>query len=237
MGRVSTKAFVLSQRHFICLENKLEKKASRSSNSNSSWWKAAQLFRCLQCSVFDKPTPAACPWAHEMIELEIRRCEIVQRETFLTEQCRQAEKNPQQKLDEWHIELKTLDQDYWSIERLIYANDIRCPNRPLRRAYVSCKKKPQWYLLDWLCEDCANRGGCCGRACGCCQKPRSVFRLNGHGHCTKSCGCCRQARGFELNEEQQKQCQLTFDLKHGPLPGHSRRMMEAYIYGFIFPFD
>jgi hypothetical protein len=26
-------------------------------------------------------------------------------------------------------------------------------------------------------------------------------------------------------------------LKHGPLPGHSRRMMEAYIYGFIFPLD
>jgi hypothetical protein len=26
-------------------------------------------------------------------------------------------------------------------------------------------------------------------------------------------------------------------LKHDPVRGHSRRMMEAYIYGFIFPFD
>jgi len=116
--------------------------------------------------------PAACSWAHQMIELDILRCEIVQRESYLIEKCRQAtepvengdhlypqEELDQQKLDEWHEELKTLNQDYWSLERRIYANDKRCPDPPLKRAYMARDNRRQWYLCRWLREDCAKRGG------------------------------------------------------------------------------
>lgn len=235
MGRLSQKAVLKFQRPITCLEYEMEKTALRSSNSNLRWWNFVQFFRAFQCRVLHIPAPTTYAWAQKMIELEIRRCEIVQRESFLIVQCCQSKEHPQHKLDEWHEELKSLDQDYWSIERLIYDNDVRLtgpPRSPVTRAYVFRKEKPQWYLCRWLNKDCANRGGCCGRACGCCQKPRSVFRLRGHGHCTKFCGCCRQARGFELDEEQQKQCQPTFDLTSSRSDDYSRCILFVYVFGY-----
>lgn len=176
--------------------------------------------------------------------LDIRRRETAQREASLIDKCRQAtepitkdddihlqQEKDRQNLDQWNKELNTLNQEYWSIERLIYIQDTRCPSRPLKRAYTSFRKKPQWYLFHWLCEDCASRGGCCGRACGCCIQSRRVFRPNGHGHCTKFCDCCIRARGFELDEKQQDLCQPTFDLKTEPLNRYTLSLIYAYVFG------
>lgn len=146
----------------------------------------------------------------------------------------QHQRENQQVLNEWFKELKTLNQDYWAAERRIYIHNNRCPSRPFKRAYMSTQKKPQWYLSPWLCEDCANRGGCCGRTCGCCQKPRSDFRLNGHGHCTKFCDCCLQVRGFELDEAQEKLFQPVLNLLSNRDDLYSGRMFCSYIYGFVF---
>lgn len=54
---------------------------------------------------------------------------------------------------------------------------------------------------------CADRGGCCGRTCGCCeevlleyQRPKwrdsGKVRIKVHSHCTAECACCIQFRGF-----------------------------------------
>ncbi|PWY73403.1 hypothetical protein BO83DRAFT_388765 [Aspergillus eucalypticola CBS 122712] len=81
-----------------------------------------------------------------------------------------------------------------------------------------CAKRamiPRWYRNDagrtfkWV-EDrrkCADRGGCCGRTCGCCeevlleyQRPKfwdsGKVRFKVHGHCTAECACCIQFWGF-----------------------------------------
>jgi hypothetical protein len=53
---------------------------------------------------------------------------------------------------------------------------------------------------------CADKGGCCSRSCGCCEKPLRVsIRPNSendeketvrtHGHCTSECPCCNQYWG------------------------------------------
>ncbi|KAF4771311.1 hypothetical protein N7455_007969 [Penicillium solitum] len=75
-----------------------------------------------------------------MIDLDIRLREIVQREDFLINQCQKAEellddpKKRQQQLDEWHIELRNLEQSYWNVERMLYANGLLCPVGPSWRA-------------------------------------------------------------------------------------------------------
>ncbi|KAJ5426094.1 hypothetical protein N7465_001164 [Penicillium sp. CMV-2018d] len=82
-----------------------------------------------------------------MIDLDIRLREIVQREDFLINQCEKAEEllddllinqyekaeellddpKRQQQLDEWQTELRNLEQSYWKTERMLYANDLLCP--------------------------------------------------------------------------------------------------------------
>ncbi|KAJ5167729.1 uncharacterized protein N7482_003323 [Penicillium canariense] len=87
-----------------------------------------------------------------MIDLDIRLREIVQHEAFLSKQCDESEdllddpKKRQQQLDEWHAEMRALEQEYWSVERRLYANDTLCPTKPSWRAYISTRKRPRWYL-------------------------------------------------------------------------------------------
>jgi hypothetical protein len=146
--------------------------------------------------------PTYALWVQHMIDLNIHLREIVQREAFLIEQCDKTDalsansKKRQQQLDEWHAEIQVLAQEYWSVERMLYANDALCPTRPSWRACISARNLPQWYIYPWLVENCVRRGGCCGRACGCCSKPRSSVWPKGNGHCTKMCSCCLQAGGF-----------------------------------------
>jgi hypothetical protein len=74
-------------------------------------------------------------------------------------------------------------------------------------------RRPQYTMTDrpyiwWQQrEACSLGGGCCGRQCGCCEKPLrqvlapSLFRPNKrtgvYGHCTAECGCCIKYREGE----------------------------------------
>lgn len=57
-------------------------------------------------------------------------------------------------------------------------------------------------------QNCADRGGCCARACGCCDKvlgeywgrtygglERSTFLQKAYAHCTSDCACCVMKHG------------------------------------------
>lgn len=241
MGPVSMFTYIIFEPLFIRLDNKFEAKASKSPEVAREWWKLAQLVWNIGQSITStKDDPEYIQWTQNMIDLDIRLREIVQREDFLINQCQKAEellddpKKRQQQLDEWHIELRNLEQSYWNVERMLYANDLLCPVGPSWRAYLSLRKTPQWYLIPCQVEDCVRRGRCCGRACGCCSKPRSSSRSNGHGHCTKMCGCCLQARGFPLDKEQEKPCQPKIDIERAlfGFAGYDRCMLSAYTFGF-----
>ena len=62
------------------------------------------------------------------------------------------------------------------------------PDGPVKRAYVSLRKDPLWYLHPTLTDQCAKNGGCCGRSCECCQKRGLKEGWSpGVGHCTMFC--------------------------------------------------
>lgn len=93
-----------------------------------------------------------------------------------------------------------LSKNYWLLERELYKAESLLPSGPFRRAYDTWRSNPKWYLHPDLTNDCAGRGGCCGRRCGCCEKREPTpERRRGVGHCTIECICCSEARGFELS--------------------------------------
>ncbi|KAL4913688.1 hypothetical protein BDW62DRAFT_192121 [Aspergillus aurantiobrunneus] len=69
-------------------------------------------------------------------------------------------------------------------------------------------KDEQGRSAAWYAQrlKCAERGGCCGRTCGCCESPIREYFVPGDGegerqgsgvysHCTTECGCCIQNQG------------------------------------------
>ncbi|KAL4921728.1 hypothetical protein BDW62DRAFT_174337 [Aspergillus aurantiobrunneus] len=76
------------------------------------------------------------------------------------------------------------------------AYEMDCDNRDPEHG-----RRAQWYNERALC---AELGGCCGRECGCCEKPVSRYLVHLeegkepvslYGHCTVECGCCIRERG------------------------------------------
>lgn len=178
-------------------------------------------------------------WVKKMIRLDFRLREVVQREVSLQEKYRnlgdqlspEIETGNKRQLIRVYAELQTLDREYWAVVRKIYRNEMDIPRTANKKSYVSLRKRSQWYLSNWLCNDCADRGGCCSRVCGCCRKSRNPDRPEGQGHCTKECGCCRRYRGFELNPEEQKLYEPVLDLPRDGLSPYVRNTYLAYVWG------
>lgn len=127
-----------------------------------------------------------------------------------------SESGPESDLDQ---ELTELREEYW--EHQIRLNEL-FETRPINvgtveevllfRNHRDRYNRPFVWVLER--ERCAARGGCCGRACGCCERPldqylqpakdgeqdgRKVVQLM--GHCTVECACCIQVRGCYIPHE------------------------------------
>lgn len=73
---------------------------------------------------------------------------------------------------------------------------IKMGRTPLYRAMMFHRRDPGWYLGEWLRDKCADNGGCCGRSCNCCEKPRGITGSpRRFGHCTPVCDCCDRHYG------------------------------------------
>jgi hypothetical protein len=100
-------------------------------------------------------------------------------------------------------------------------------------------------MHQYLVQDCAGKGGCCGRDCGCCiNRPADLdTRKLGVGHCTVECGCCNKARGFELTEDEKKAYDKRFNFsRENPLGHYERASLQVLLFGIletkeINPFD
>ncbi|PYH85380.1 hypothetical protein BO82DRAFT_184072 [Aspergillus uvarum CBS 121591] len=97
------------------------------------------------------------------------------------------------------IQLRTVHEDIWQLERTAHQilRNFPVGFGPVKRGVCANRARADWHMTESRQEDCAGRGGCCGRGCGCCARPRSAQRAK-KGHCTAACACCEQARGFAV---------------------------------------
>lgn len=163
-----------------------------------------------------------------MAEYHLR--EIVQREQCLKNKARALEKIANKHEARYEEELARLLQEYSKAEWDLYLKELKLPVGFVKRSYDILRQNPTWYLREELVEDCARRGGCCGRNCGCCKTHQSATRrAKGIGHCTPSCGCCSNERGFEYTAyERQKMATDLRKALNDNNPAYLVKMAEGY---------
>ncbi|KAJ5833892.1 hypothetical protein N7474_002203 [Penicillium riverlandense] len=200
-------------------------------------WKFAHDMRRWELSRHKRTvSPVLGPWFGTLLALDARLREITERQAVVEEQYENMKveinwiangqeevRGWEKQLSEWRAELKSLHQQYWSLEYDIYDQEAVCPAPAIRRAFVAFRENPERYLFPWLCEDCAGRGGDCGLICECGERA--------HAQTKRECGCGRKARGFDLDAEMRKLCGPSFDLSGLPRETFSLYLMRAYVWG------
>lgn len=112
-------------------------------------------------------------------------------------------------------EMVSLDQESWFAERSWWSKRASFYEGPLSRGIELWRSHPSWYMHPILRQDCAERGGCCGRACNCCFRRQGLLphrKFEGGGHCTVYCDCCEKARGFKFTSDDIADIESLFDL-------------------------
>ncbi|PWY96440.1 hypothetical protein BO94DRAFT_592154 [Aspergillus sclerotioniger CBS 115572] len=128
------------------------------------------------------------------------------------------------------LNLKELERYIGAVEKTYQSMLKEEGDKPFGRAIKAHWKRKNWQLSKRLRDDCAKRGGCCARGCGCCEKQRSELRPGVVGHCTFACACCEQARGEEVeNYEVLDVCENYEILAKGNRRADS--IMKAYVWG------
>jgi len=114
--------------------------------------------------------------------------------------------------------------------RWIYHLETRLPRGTLKESYDKLREDPTWYLRKELVKDCAAKGGCCGRDCGCCAKRHlNSGRRRGIGHCSILCACCEVYRGSNFTDEQLSVLrELIIEGLGDPDPTYLLHMADAY---------
>jgi hypothetical protein len=174
----------------------------------------------------------------KLIEYDLHLRELTQREEVIRHQYRALKLLGSQSSWEEYIKYsKMLDKiakEYREGERNYYYLEASLLNGPVTRAYSKNRENPRWYLHKELRNDCAGKGGCCGRDCGCCQnRPIIPGRVKGVGHCTLECGCCNRNRGFELTSVEKKRIvKIGLDtLNDDRNRTYRRRLLEVFLSG------
>lgn len=184
-------------------------------------------------------------WSQNLIEADIEARWIVQREICVGEEVRALEKTMSlcpdgqkttelsHQLNTYQEELQDLGKRYWIHSRSYWKLEGGMPGGVFIRGFRACREDPDWYLSAWLRQDCAGRGGCCGRSCGCCEKPRETKRGWSRGHCTSACGCCVRSSPNITGGTQNDIADFPFDVVSYNT-SYSHRVFRAYIWGLTF---
>lgn len=189
-------------------------------------------------------------WSQSVVILDTKGRWVVQRERYLHEEVQALEKSlvlstdddkedmgaSQRQLDAYKKELQCLNDEYNTLYRQIWQLEGDIPYGVIKRAFRAYRKDHNWYLCEWLRQDCAGRGGCCGRGCGCCERSRTTSKKPrhgwDHGHCTSACGCCIRTLGYPESDINKRRDIENFPFDIPAYQTHySRRIFRAYIFG------
>ncbi|BCR98429.1 uncharacterized protein AKAW2_40112A [Aspergillus luchuensis] len=108
--------------------------------------------------------------------------------------------------------LQSMPKAIWNLEREAQRLLIMIYDEPLERMLCAHHKREDWYLSKWLRAECTRSGGCCGRACGCCERQRNEMHPQYKGHCTSMCLCCEKARGCSIMIDNYKNDVMIIDI-------------------------
>lgn len=154
------------------------------------------------------------------------------RERFSSLKQKASTQEDKRQLSEWLRELEEIPKEYWMVERDLYKQEATLPRGGFARAYKLWRSNLEWYLHPELVNDCAGKGGCCGRDCGCCERRgRAMERRRSAGHCTLNCGCCARSRGFEIKGGLESLEIFRSRLDEQSHLAYSHRILQAYFFG------
>lgn len=186
-------------------------------------------------------------WSQKVVEADIEGRWIIQRETHVREEVRALQKSLElndaecagirkHQLSAYEEEFQKLDSSYRAYQKRAWNLEGNVPLGVVTRAFRACRENPDWYLCAWLRQDCAGRGGCCGRECGCCEIAGAHSGYGQpRGHCTSACGCCARTRRLEIRNYGGKD-----DMEDFPFDivacnsAYSKRIFRAYIWRLTF---
>ena len=154
---------------------------------------------------------------------------LLQRQKYLESQRKEIMKTIQQRgqsdlkiTDSICKELGDIESKILQVREMYLAHEERLRMLWSRFKNNTCSRevlmaqKPQYRLISgiqpyaWVQKrnQCSDSGGCCGRECGCCEKPLKMVIKYGsslfprlkkktgiYGHCTAECGCCIRYKG------------------------------------------
>lgn len=170
--------------------------------------KLAQVLRWKMLFACDEDTKnRITAWSQKMVEADIEARWIIQRQTYIQEEIGALKRlndtdlvtMPQ--LHAYEAELQRLYDCYLGNRKFIWKLEGDVPSGFFIRAFSPCRDNPHWYQSKWHRQDCAGRGGCCGRACGCCEKVGTHHgKKHSRRHCNSGCGCCIRSYGRLTSE-------------------------------------
>lgn len=170
--------------------------------------------------------------AEDSLRATVQRVEAVKKKVKALEKAATIENNKSQ-LADVEEELVQLQRKCWKQELKLYEREQMIPEWPLKQNYDLPRERRAWYMRKELVQDCADRGGCCSRSCGCCARRHlDSERKKGIGHCTLECGCCSTYRDVELSVVEKAEIlgRLRDNLEDKN-PSFLLRMTEAYFLG------
>lgn len=112
-------------------------------------------------------------------------------------------------LSQTYQQLEELRAQFFKHEHALYKAEAMLDGI-VKDDYENLRRDQQWYMREELIKDCAARGGCCSRGCGCCADRPTAKGQKGRGHCTSNCVCCVGFQGFEFPEEQKDEIKMDF---------------------------
>ncbi|GAT20655.1 hypothetical protein RIB2604_00801260 [Aspergillus luchuensis] len=134
-------------------------------------------------------------------------------------------------------ELRSLRETNCNLERETYRYIITLPDGPLGRMLYAHQQQKDWYLSNFLRQECARSGGCCGRECGCWEKPRTDKHPLHKSHCTSMCLCCEDARGYPVEVEKYENDPMIVDVFLCGYRNFSRDYLTSWVNDYVFGFE
>ncbi|KAJ5735561.1 uncharacterized protein N7483_000686 [Penicillium malachiteum] len=153
----------------------------------------------------------------DMLVAEYALRESVQREEILQYKIQGLEKavaiepdgKAQLALADAKSELDKVEIQCYHNQQALYRTEATFIPR-VKRDYDTLRTDDNWYMREEMAQDCADKGGCCSRGCGCCARRKLSEKRKGTGYCTLECWCCSIQRGFEVPCEENQEIQQKY---------------------------